>query len=391
MTDVIILGAGGAGMFCALTAARRGRSVLLIDHADRIGRKILISGGGRCNFTNREVVPERYVSRNPDFCRGALAGFTPDDFIALVERHGIAYHEKKLGQLFCDETADRIVAMLKKEGDDAGVQWQTATTVTGVRRDAGGFTVETVKGARAAKALVVATGGPSVPSTGATGFGYAVAKQFGLDVIEPEPALVGLRWPEADRKVWADLSGVSVPDAVVTCGKTSFREAVLLTHTGLSGPAILQVSLYWTAGTPIGINLLPGEDVWAGLARVKRQEGSVTLAEFLAERLPKRFAVRFADRHLPPGPVARLSDAELAGAARTIHGWRLTPAMTEGWGRAEVARGGVDTAGLSSRTMEARTVPGLYFIGEVIDVTGWLGGYNFHWAWASAHAAGQAV
>ncbi len=389
--DVAIIGAGGAGMFCALTAARRGRKVLLIDHSDRIGRKILISGGGRCNFTNLHATPDDYVGAHPDFCRSALAGFTPADFIALVEQHGIPYHEKKLGQLFCDGTADAIVTMLRKECNDAGVEWLTGTPVTAIGREAGGFRLTTAKGTRTAGALVVATGGPSVPKTGATGFGYAIAKQFGLTVVEPEPALVGLRWPDADRAAWADLTGVAIPDAQVKCGKASFREAVLLTHTGLSGPAILQASLYWHHGQPIEINLLPDVDVWARLTAVKGQDGSATLGEVLAERLPKRFAARFAEKLLPAGPVARLSEAALAAAARVVGGWSITPAITEGWGRAEVARGGVDTAELSSKTLEARNVPGLYFIGEVVDVTGRLGGFNFQWAWASAHAAGRAV
>ncbi len=389
--DVAIIGAGGAGMFCALTAGRRGKSVLLIDHSERIGRKILISGGGRCNFTNLHATPQSYVSTHPDFCKSALAAYTPAEFIALVESYGIPYHEKKLGQLFCDGTADAIVEMLRKECDAAGVQWLTATTVTGIGKDDHGFTVRTVKGDRSARSLVIATGGPSVPKTGATGFGYAIAKQFGLNVIAPDPALVGLRWSDAERKGWGDLSGVSIPDAMVTCGKTSFREAVLFTHTGLSGPAILQASLYWKPGDSMSIRLLPDESVRPWLDAIKARAGSVTLEDALSDRLPKRFVSRFADRHLPAGPVARLSAARLDEATRTIDGWTITPAATEGWDRAEVARGGVDTAELSSKTMESRKAPGLFFIGEVVDVTGWLGGYNFHWAWASAHACGRAV
>lgn len=389
--DVVILGAGGAGLLCAREAGLRGRSVLVLDHAERIGRKILISGGGRCNFTNLGAEPGRYSSRNPRFCASALARFSPQDFIALVEAHGIAYHEKKLGQLFCDGSASQIVELLVQECEAAGARLVQGCRVNSVRKIGDAFRLETSAGTFSCAALVVATGGLSITKIGATGLGHLLAKQFGLAVIEPEPALVGLRWGPRDLVQWGDLTGVAVPDCVVRSGKTSFREAVLVTHTGLSGPAILQISLYWQNGEPLAIDTLPGVDVADWLSTARQHRGTATLGDLCAEKLPKRFAARYAILHLPEGPVARMSDGMLADVEATLHGWTVTPAATEGWEKAEVTRGGVDTAELSSKTMEARKVPGLHFIGEVVDVTGWLGGYNFQWAWASGAAAGRAV
>ncbi len=389
--DVAVLGAGGAGLLCAREAGLRGRKVVVLDHAERIGRKILVSGGGRCNFTNLGAAPDRYVSRNPRFCVSALSRYTPQDFIALVEDHGIAYHEKKLGQLFCDRSASQIVDLLVAECARAGATLVQGCRVNSVRRTAGGFRLETSAGVFASDALVVATGGLSITKTGATGLGHLLARQFGLAVVEPEPALVGLRWAPPDLVQWADLAGVAVPDCEVRCGSAAFREAVLLTHTGLSGPAILQASLYWHPGEPLVIDLVPDLDVRAWLAAARAARGTAPVPELLADKLPRRFAARFGILKMPAEPVARLSDAALDGIAERLHRWTVVPAATEGWEKAEVTRGGVDTAELSSKTMEAVKVPGLYFIGEVVDVTGWLGGYNFQWAWASGAAAGRAA
>jgi len=400
--DVVVLGAGAAGMMCAAVAARRGRRVLLLDHAEKLAEKIRISGGGRCNFTNREVRPENFLSRNPHFCRSALARYMPQDFIALIEQHGIRYHERNLGQLFCDDSAVQIINMLKAGCDNAGVQWAMPAQVERVERldsaaDAG-FEVATTQGSFRTQALVVATGGLSIPKIGATPFGYRLAEQFGLGIVAPKPALVPLAAAPEWLAQFGELSGSSF-DAISSCVEVPraaawppFREAALITHRGLSGPAILQVSSYWQLGGARGavaLDLLPGLDVGAWLASHRRdQQGLGTL---LAEHLPRRFAQNFAALHGWTQPLVQLSNAVLDDVARTLQGWHIQPSGTLGYAKAEVTLGGVATDGLSQQTLEARSVPGLYFIGEVVDVTGWLGGYNFQWAWSSGHAAGTAV
>jgi predicted Rossmann fold flavoprotein len=385
--DVVVLGAGGAGLFAAGVAGARGRSVLVIDHNDKPGKKILISGGGRCNFTNLGAGPEHYRSRNPHFCRSALARYTPADFIALVEKHGIAYHEKKLGQQFCDGSAKAIIELLLAECQTNGAEVRLATTITGVTRNDHGFTVATSRGDVACAKLILATGGLSIPTIGATDFGYRLAKQFGLKLVETAPALVPFTLPEV---AVAELSGVAV-DAEVTCNGKTFAEAILFTHAGLSGPAILQISTWWHPGDAVTIDLLPGRDFAEILRAAKRSGAKQTLPNLLADLLPRRLAQRWVERHRFPDSPHHLTDAEIARLAQTIHAWEVRPTGTEGYRKAEVTRGGIDTDELSSKTMEAKKVPGLHCIGEVVDVTGWLGGYNFQWAWASAHAAGSAV
>ncbi len=371
---------------CAMQAGQRGRSVLVIESNATMGRKILISGGGRCNFTNLYAAPEHYISRNPHFSKSAMARYTPADFIELVERHAIAYHEKKLGQLFCDGSARQVLDMLLDECNAAGVQ-RLHTHVTSVAKNES-FDIETDAGAVEASSLVVATGGLSIPKMGATDFGYRIAKQFGLAIVEPKPGLVPLTFAGADRAFCADLSGVSV-DVVVNCGGESFRENLLFTHDGLSGPAILQISSYWSPGGTISIDLLPDCSALELLTEAQADERE--LVTLLSERLPRRFAQAWCRRYASSRPLRSYSPRELEDVARLLHAWRLTPAGTRGFDKAEVTVGGIDTDELSSRTMEARRVPGLYFIGEVVDVTGWLGGYNFQWAWASGFAAGQSV
>jgi predicted Rossmann fold flavoprotein len=387
--DVIIIGAGGAGMMCALHAGRRGRRVALLEHAPTIGKKILISGGGRCNFTNIHTDPTAYVSVNPHFCKSALARFTPADFIQMVRAHGIAYHEKKLGQLFCDGSAQQIVDMLLVECEKAGAEVHVGTRIEAVhRRD--GFIIETSLDTFTCRSLVVATGGLSYPKIGATDLGYRLARQFGLAVVDPAPALVAIIVEGADREIIQGLAGVAT-DALVTCNGISFRENVLITHTGLSGPAILQASLDWHQGETLTIDLLPDSDLGAWLA-AERQAGARTEAKtLLAERVPKRLAERLCERAGIAGPVARLPERQIQDLVQAVQRWTVRPSGTEGFRKAEVTRGGVDTDELSSQTMEAKKVPGLFFIGEVVDVTGRLGGYNFQWAWASGAAAGDAV
>jgi len=400
--DVIILGAGAAGMMCAAVAGRRGRRVLLVEHAAQLGEKIRISGGGRCNFTNLHSRPEAFLSRNPQFCRSALARYTPRDFTALVERHGIRYHEKTLGQLFCDGSALQIIAMLRGECDAAGVHWALPAKIERVARhgvgDAPEFEVATTQGSFRARAMVVATGGLSIPKLGATPLGYHIAEQFGLPIVTPKAALVPLAAPPEWLAQFGELSGASF-DAIASCAEAprgsewpSFREAALITHRGLSGPAILQVSSYWQlAGGrgPVALDLLPGRDAGAWLATHRRNHQG--LGALLAEFLPRRFAQSFAEAHGWTQPLAQLSNAVLETVAQTLKGWHIQPSGTLGYAKAEVTLGGVDTDALSQQTLEARGVPGLYFIGEVVDVTGWLGGYNFQWAWASGHAAGMAA
>jgi hypothetical protein len=385
--DVIVIGGGAAGLMCAFEAGRRGRRVVVLEHNERVGRKIEISGGGRCNFTNTGTAPANFISRNPHFAKSALARYTPADFLALVRRHRIGYHEKKLGQLFCDESSGQIVRMLLDECDAAGVEIRTGCRVGSVLKEER-FRVETGRGAFESESLVVATGGLSIPKLGATDFGYRVARQFGLKVVSPEPALVPLTLAPHDLASFQPLSGVSVP-AIVRCGGAEFAENVLVTHRGLSGPAVLQISSYWSRGLELSVDLLPGEDARALLMR-KRADGA-ELATALGRHLPRRFAQVWADAFAPRKPLRAYSDAEAEAVAGRLHDWRIRPAGTEGFQKAEVTKGGVSTDELSSKTLEARRVPGLFFVGEVVDVTGHLGGYNFQWAWASAHAAGQFV
>ena len=380
--DAIILGGGAAGLMCAATAGQRGRRVLLIEQAAEVGKKILISGGGRCNFTNIGTAPDRYLSQNPHFAKSALSRYTPHDFLALVEKHGIAWHEKTLGQLFCDGSARQIVGMLLDECARGQVEIVTGVSPQVEHAD-GRFHV----GEASAPALVIATGGPSIPKMGATGYAYGLARQFGLKVVEPRPALVPLTLG-GDETLFRDLSGVSAT-VVARAGKAAFREAALFTHRGLSGPAILQISSYWRHGEQIGIDFLPDRPVgW--LTEIKRTRPRATLRKTLAETLPDRLAEILAER-LALGELGAATDAQLARAERTLADWRFTPNGTEGFAKAEVTIGGISTAELSSRTMEASKLPGLYAIGEAVDVTGWLGGYNFQWAWASGVAAGQAI
>ena len=385
--DACVIGAGAAGMMCAATAGQRGRRVLLIDHYPHLGEKIRISGGGRCNFTNLHATHRDYLSRNPDFCRSALARYTPAHFIALVERHGIAYHEKTLGQLFCDGKSTQVIEMLKAECDAGAVEWRRPCGVSSVERGGDGFRVMTDAGLVRCESLVVATGGLTVPKIGATPFAYRLAGQFGLEVVPPKPALVPLALPPEQLERFGDLAGVSV-EAIASCGRGKFREAVLFTHRGLSGPAILQVSSYWQAGDagePVAIDLLVDEE-WL----LSQRRSSDTFAHVLAERLPKRLAQQWAAVQGIDRPMAQLSDAGLHEAARALRQWEVMPSGTLGYNKAEVTLGGVDTRGLSSKTMASTAVPGLYFIGEAVDVTGHLGGFNFQWAWASGYAAGQA-
>jgi predicted Rossmann fold flavoprotein len=376
--DVIVLGAGAAGMMCAMSAGRRGRRVLVLEHNAEPGAKILISGGGRCNFTNLEAIPERFLSANPHFCKSALSRYTERDFIAMVERHGIRYHEKTLGQLFCDGSAREILVMLIKECSRAAV----------ARADR--FRVETDRGSFAAPVLVIATGGLSIPKLGASGFAYDLARRFGLGLIEARPGLVGLRFAGDMLALCRSLSGVSV-EAVVSCGRQSFREKILFTHRGLSGPAILQISSYWREGDAISLDLAPGLEVESLLRERKRSRPRAELGTVLGEILPARLGRAMAEAVAVDETMANLPDRALAAIAERLKRWRVAPAASEGWSKAEVTVGGIDTAGLSSKTMEAREVRGLYVIGEAVDVTGWLGGYNFQWAWSSGWCAGQAI
>ena len=386
--DVIVIGAGAAGMMCAAQAGQRGRRVLLVDHYPKLGEKIRISGGGRCNFTNLHAGPANYLSQNPEFCRSALSRYSPQDFIDLVERHGIAYHEKKLGQLFCDESAVAIIAMLKAECDAGKVEWWMPCAVNAVSQDGSRFSVATARGVAHCASLVIATGGLTVPKIGATPFGYRLAEQFGLAVVPPRPALVPLAFAPAALARYGDLAGVSL-DAGVSCGAGSFRESLLFTHRGLSGPAILQISSYWDGKSALAIDLMPGRNAHALLlgARGSQQR----LDTLLAEHWPKRFAQHWTAAQAAALPLRDIGETRLAGLAAMINRWPVMPSGTLGYAKAEVTLGGVDTRGLSSRTMAATAVPGLHFIGEVVDVTGWLGGYNFQWAWASGYAAGQAA
>ena len=429
--DVIVIGGGAAGLMCAIEAGKRGRSVTVLEHSERLGKKILISGGGRCNFTNFNATPENFLSGNPDFCKSALARYTAADFIALVEKHRIPYHEKKLGQLFCDLSSRQIVELLHKEGAAANVEIQLNCRVLEVKRpfsdgslkqrcsqiprkrstchpllgERAGvranvnliliqsssqlrFVIETSLVPFECDSLVIATGGLSFPKIGATDFGYRIAKQFGLKISTTRPGLVPIIFEPADQAAFAELAGISI-DVKASCNGARFRENILFTHRGLSGPAILQISNYAAPGQPITIDLLPGQDASKLLAT--QHQTNKELKTVLSQVLPARFVQQWCARVTPSKPMNRYTALDLEKIAHQLHHWQITPIDTEGYAKAEVTLGGIDTSELSSRTMEARRVPGLYFIGEVVDVTGWLGGYNFQWAWASGHAAGQVV
>ena len=389
--DVAVIGAGAAGMMCAATAGQRGRRVVLIDHYPKLGEKIRISGGGRCNFTNLHATHADYLSADPAFCRPALERYTPRDFIALVERHGIAWHEKTLGQLFCDRSSQQIIDMLRAECDKGRVEWWQPCEVRDVRHDGGAFRLATSRSGAAAKSLVIASGGLTVPKIGATPFAYKVAEQFGLAVVAPKPALVPLAFEPRFLDQFAELAGVSA-DVEVRCAGGRFRENLLFTHRGLSGPAILQISSYWQqarSAEPIRVNLLPERDVPKWLSGQRRSRA--LLSTLLAEHLPRRVAQRWCAAHGLDVPMEQMGDEDVASAARSLAGWSVQPAGTLGYNKAEVTLGGVDTRGLSPDSMEARNLRGLYFIGEGVDVTGHLGGFNFQWAWSSARAAGAAA
>ena len=388
--DVLIAGGGAAGLMCALTAGRRGKRVLVIEHANRVGKKILMSGGGRCNFTNTGTSPDNFLSANPHFCKSALARYAPSDFIDMVRSHGIAYHEKELGQLFCDTSSKQIVAMLLAECAAANVHVQTSCTIEAVRRVDAGFELDTTMGIVGAPALVIATGGLSIPSMGASGFGYDIARQFDHAVLPTRAGLVPLTLSGKHQERLADLSGVSV-EVEAQCNGTSFRNAMLLTHRGVSGPSILQISSYWQPGDELRLDLLPGIDAGEVVRRWRVERPDAELRTVLAEALPKRFAQRLCEVWLPSRPMKQFDPPQLRAIAELLSSWPLVASGTEGYRTAEVTLGGVDTRTLSSTSMQSRQVAGLYFIGEVVDVTGWLGGYNFQWAWASGHAAGAAV
>jgi predicted Rossmann fold flavoprotein len=387
--DVIILGAGAAGLMCAAVAGQRGQRVLLLEQSRHPAEKIRISGGGRCNFTNLHTSPANFLSNNPQFCRSALSGYSQRDFIALVEAYGIAYHEKTRGQLFCDGSSQQIIDMLLEECRKARAQLKLGVRISAVSKDESGFAVATDHGEFRGRSLVVATGGPSIPKMGSSGFGYKVAEQFGLKIVPPRAALVPLTFG-ASLAPFKDLSGVSV-DAVVSCGKTRFDEALLFTHRGLSGPAILQISSYWREGLDIVVDMAPEVDVLACLKKIRGDHPRQEMATALADILPKRLARTVADVIAGPERIADFSDLRLTETAAAVRQWRVRPDGTEGYRTAEVTLGGVDTSELSQKTFEARSVPGLYFIGEVVDVTGHLGGFNFQWAWSSGHAAGRYV
>lgn len=382
--DVAIIGAGAAGMICAVEAARRGRSVVLLDHAKAAGEKIRISGGGRCNFTNLDIRPERFLAQNPHFAKSALTRFTQWDFIAMVDQAGIDWHEKTLGQLFCDGSAKQIIAMLVDHMAEAGVDLRLQATVQDVTRG-DGFHLTTSIGPIDCSALVIASGGKSIPKMGATGFGYKIAEQFGLKLVPTRPGLVPLTFANEALK---PLSGIAV-EATVGCSAATFAEGLLFTHRGLSGPSILQISSYWDQSEPVIIDLAPGTDIVAALTAMKRNHGRISIKNALARLLPERLAGFIIQDLGLTGNLADQNKAALSGIADHIGGWAIKPNGTEGYRTAEVTLGGVDTDGLDAKTMEAKAVPGLYFIGEVVDVTGWLGGYNFQWAWSSGWAAGQ--
>jgi predicted Rossmann fold flavoprotein len=388
--DALVIGGGAAGLMCAIAAGRRGKRVLVVEHANRIGKKILMSGGGRCNFTNLGATPANFLSANPHYCKSALARYTPADFIALVERHGIAYHEKELGQLFCDDSSKQIVRMLGDECADAGVRIETNCSVERVRHGEAMFRLDTARGTLEAPALVVASGGLSIPSMGASGFGHELARQFGHHVLPTRAGLVPLTLSGKHQERFQDLAGVALP-IEARCNDASFRNAMLVTHRGISGPAILQISSYWNPGDDLHLDLLPDSDAFDWLQAQRAERPAAELRTVLAERLPKRLAQRLCEVWLQAKPMRQYRDAELRVIAQTLNDFPLIASGTEGYRTAEVTLGGVDTDELSSTTMQSKRVPGLFFIGEVVDVTGWLGGYNFQWAWASGHACGSAL
>lgn len=388
--DVIIIGAGAAGLMCAIEAGKRGRRVWLIDHMTRIAEKIRISGGGRCNFTNLHAGPQHYHSQNPHFCKSALSQYTPQDFIALLRKHAIAYHEKKLGQLFCDGSARQIIEMLLLEAREAGVNLQIQTRVNAVDAVPSGYLVKTSQGDHSCVSLVIATGGLSIPKIGATNFGYEIARKFGLNVIKPRAALVPLIFDGELLLRCQSLSGVSI-EAEVRCEKQMFREGLLFTHRGLSGPAILQVSSYWREGKEIIVNLVPGLNVYERLIDQKKNQPRLHVNNALTEILPKRLSQSICEVNGGCGALGDLPNTAIARMANACNDWRITPVGTEGYRTAEVTRGGVDTRELSSQSMESQSQPNLFFVGEVVDVTGHLGGFNFQWAWSSGYVAGQHV
>ncbi|GAK70182.1 hypothetical protein RRU01S_10_00210 [Agrobacterium rubi TR3 = NBRC 13261] len=389
--NVLILGAGAAGMMCAIRAGQRGRSVIVIDHAKAPGEKIRISGGGRCNFTNVHAGPKNYLSSNPHFAKSALARYTPRDFIALVGKHRIPWHEKTLGQLFCDDSAKDIIRMLLAEMQAVGVKLRLQTEIASVDAiPTGGFRVATSSSIIETESLVLATGGKSIPKMGATGFAYRIADQFGLGIIETRPGLVPLTLEPTQLEKLSALSGIAVP-AEISHGKTSFNEALLFTHRGLSGPSILQISSYWREGDEISLKMEPDLDILGHLKAAKKTNGRQSAQTVLGEILPKRLAQHVVERAGVTGNIGDMSDKTLGGVTAAVQEWSIKPSGSEGYRTAEVTLGGVDTTYLDSKSMKAKTVPGLYFIGECVDVTGWLGGYNFQWAWASGHAAGESV
>ncbi|OWW05397.1 hypothetical protein ATY81_05520 [Rhizobium sp. R72] len=389
-SDVIVIGAGAAGMMCAIRAAQRGRSVIVLDHAKSPGEKIRISGGGRCNFTNINASPKSFLSANPHFCKSALARFTPSDFIAMVDRHRIAWHEKTLGQLFCDDSAKDIIRMLLDEMQTAGAALHLRTEIADVEKNGDGFRISTSEGAYACSSLVIATGGKSIPKMGATGFAYRIAEQFSLSMVETRPGLVPLTLDPATLESLSELSGISAA-AEIRHGKTAFREALLFTHRGLSGPAILQISSYWREGDDITVDIEPDVDLLDHLKAARKANGRQSAQTALADILPKRLAQYLTEREGIAGHMADLSDKILVRLVEAVQSWKIRPSGSEGYRTAEVTLGGIDTAALDSRTMAAKQVPGLYFIGECVDVTGWLGGYNFQWAWASGFVAGESL
>ncbi len=385
--DVIIIGAGASGLICAKEAGKRGRSVLVLDHSQKIGSKIRVSGGGRCNFTNQHVSPEHYISQNPHFCKSALSRYTPEDFISLLRKHRISFHEKEAGQLFCDATSSEIIIMLRAECEKAAAEFLLGCSVKKIENNAL-FIITTDKGTFQSKSLVIATGGLSYPKLDASDFGIKVAGQFGIKVASPRPGLVPLTFSGRELEIFRQLSGVSI-NAEVTTDKTSFRGSILFTHRGLSGPVILQISSYWIKGDLLSIDLLPGINAYDLLLANKQSRKEIKT--LLSQYLPSRFVHAWCSHYLQTKPVCQFTEKELREAAEKLHAWQIRPSGTEGYAAAEVTIGGIDTNEVSSKTMEAKKLPGLYFIGEALDVTGQLGGYNLHWAWASGHAAGQYV
>ena len=392
--DLLVIGGGAAGLMCALTAGRRGKRVLVVEHANRVGKKILMSGGGRCNFTNTGTTPANYLSANPHYCKSALARYTPSDFIEMVDRHGITWHEKELGQLFCDDSSKQIVKMLLDECETSGVRIETSCSVERAQHTDEGFHLHTTRGSLSAPALVVACGGLSIPSMGASGFGYELARQFGHTILPTRAGLVPLTLTGKHQEHLQDLSGVALP-VEASCNGRSFHNFMLITHRGVSGPSILQISSYWQPGDDLRLDLLPAQDALDVLQQMQRERPAAELRTVLGDLLPKRFAQRLCEIWLPQlkpqRPMKQFNLPELKQVAAQLQGWPLIASGTEGYRTAEVTLGGVDTDELSSSTMQSKKVAGLYFIGEVVDVTGWLGGYNFQWAWASGHAAGSAV